>query len=113
MVRRLAPGPVIVMSCEIAGRLLASMIVPLTSEKLIRLPGLALALLIASRSEPVPESLVLVTVNVVAAIGLAAANKNPAIEMNADAGRTFANIYCFADEISEEFARKDCAEIKR
>ncbi|MBV8451873.1 MAG: hypothetical protein JOZ29_06320 [Deltaproteobacteria bacterium] len=62
-VRLDAPGPVIVMSTVIAGRVLDSVIVPVTLDaKVMLLAGVLFAWVIAQRSEPVVvPSLVLVT----------------------------------------------------
>lgn len=60
-----APGPVMVVSAVIPGRGLSSLMVPVRPDlKLIMLPALTLAFVIASRNEPLPLSFVFVTVNV-------------------------------------------------
>jgi len=60
-VKRFAPGPVKVMLAVIAGRVLSRVMVPV-AVMLIVPGGLALAIVIASRSDPVPLSFVFVTV---------------------------------------------------
>ena len=71
IVRLAAPGPSIVSASVTVGRLLPSVIVPVTAKVIVSAPGTALASRIAWRSDPGPESLVVVTLKLVAWTGAA------------------------------------------
>jgi hypothetical protein len=65
-VSRLVPGPVIVILAARLGRFVDSEIMPVTPEANTMSPPVELALRMASRREPAPESFKLDTVNVAA-----------------------------------------------
>jgi len=66
IVRFDAPGPSMVRSSVIFGVLLASVMVPVTEKLIVSAPAVAFAWLIASRSDPAPESARVVTEKVAA-----------------------------------------------
>ena len=62
IISQFVPGPAMTVLSVTCGRGEARVIVPLVVKRMVSLPGLLLAATIACRSDPGPESLVVVTV---------------------------------------------------